>query len=703
MSKKPRAALFGSRRVSKSQVREALLARVRQRVAASGTWKLPAVPALLDAYVTTCGELFASAGRHFDARELEAARGLIDDALKQAHSASQRSKIAIKFQAEAAQPLGFEVTSEASSIAETYTRWVDSDDAPLFGAHADARALDLAAELGDPRSARILDIGAGTGRNTLALARKGHPVDAVELTPKFVESLSREAALEELTVRAIQSDIFAETSELLRYRMVLVSEVVSDFRGLRDLRRLFELAARVLEDEGVLVLNLHMAAHGYTPERAAREFAEQCYSTLYTASDVAQAAAGLPFACVANDSVHEYERAHLPGEAWPPTPWFENWVLGLDVYELSRGESPVELRWLVFRKRAPAEVSIVAQRTRLLRPELLRDALLRRLKRRAVGSGMLILPALPALVAEYAAMCFRLFGALERDFVAEQRGQVEKLLTDALEQAFALSPRSNIVVRYEAPMGTELALNVAADAVPIADAYAEWFEAAGDSLFGVQPDARVMALSKQLSGPEHGAILDLGAGLGRNALALGRAGYRVDAVDLAPVFVERLRDDVARDALPVRVLLGDLFDTDTLPNAEYQLVLGAGLVGDLRSTVELRRLFELAASWLRPSGLLLLSVHVARVDEVPDDLARQWGQQCCAMFFTRSELACATDGLLTLVADDSAYAFERENLPEGAFPVTPAFPEWALGLHMYALEPDDCPIELRWLLFKKPS
>jgi 16S rRNA A1518/A1519 N6-dimethyltransferase RsmA/KsgA/DIM1 with predicted DNA glycosylase/AP lyase activity len=45
----------------------------------------------------------------------------------------------------------------------------------------------------DPTTHRVLDIGGGTGRNTLALARRGHPVDVVEMTPKFAELIRDDA------------------------------------------------------------------------------------------------------------------------------------------------------------------------------------------------------------------------------------------------------------------------------------------------------------------------------------------------------------------------------------------------------------------------------------------------------------------------------------------------------------------------------
>jgi SAM-dependent methyltransferase len=700
MNRKSRAA-FGRRRAAKHEVRAALRERVLQRIAASGSWKVPAVPALLDAYIVTCNELFSSAGRRFAPEEIEAARALVKEAVDSAFGASQRSKVAIRYHAEAAQPLGFEVNAEASGIAETYERWESAEDAPLFGAHADARVLSVAAELGAPNEVPVLDLGAGTGRNALALARRGHAVDAVELTPKFAQALAAEAEREKLPVRVVQSDIFAESAALERYRLVVASEVVPDFRGSADLRRLFELAARVLEDDGCLLVNLHLAAHGYTPERAAREFAEQCYSALFTANDVTRAAAGLGLACIQNDSAAEYERTHLPAEAWPPTPWFVNWSSGLDVYELERSESPVELRWLLFKKQPQEGLPVAAQRVRLPPPDFLREALLRRLKRRAVASGMWILPALPSMLDEYQALLLRCCAALAREFSAEQRESMRALLADALEQAYSGSQRSNIVLSFEAPVGTEITFTVVADAVPLPHAYAEWFEEAGESLFGERADARVLDVAQGFQSPRDARVLDLGAGLGRNALELARRGFRVDAVELTPLFAQRLEAQTRAENLRLRVFCANLLEPNAELGEDYAIVVASGVAGDFRDTAELRALFELSARCLKLGGKLVLSVHLTDESE-PDAVAIQWGQQCGAMFFTRSELASAQAGLpFTLVSDHSAYDFEAEHLPEDAFPPTPAYPEWALGLHMYAVAREDSPLELRWLVFEK--
>ena len=60
--------------------------------------------------------------------------------------------------------------------------------------------LELAARHGDP----ILDVGAGTGRVTLELARAGHAVTALDLDPEFLSELERRGA--GLAVRTVIAD-----------------------------------------------------------------------------------------------------------------------------------------------------------------------------------------------------------------------------------------------------------------------------------------------------------------------------------------------------------------------------------------------------------------------------------------------------------------------------------------------------------------
>ena len=125
---------------------------------------------------------------------------------------------------------------------------------------------------------------------------------------------------------------------------------MSDFRTTEQLRGVFELAAHCLAPGGHLVFNIFLDRGGYTPDDAAREFGQQAYTSIFTRSELADAAASLPLDLIADDSVYDYEKSHLPAEAWPPTSWYANWVSGLDVFDVAREECPIEMRWLVYRK-----------------------------------------------------------------------------------------------------------------------------------------------------------------------------------------------------------------------------------------------------------------------------------------------------------------------------------------------------------------
>ena len=57
-----------------------------------------------------------------------------------------------------------------------------AEDLPLWRA--------LAAEHGDP----VLDVGAGTGRVTLDLARAGHRVTALDRDPELLDALAQRAS-----------------------------------------------------------------------------------------------------------------------------------------------------------------------------------------------------------------------------------------------------------------------------------------------------------------------------------------------------------------------------------------------------------------------------------------------------------------------------------------------------------------------------
>lgn len=333
-------------------LREAMAQRMHRRAEFKGELSLPAVPGMVDEYVRMCDAVFAGGGKKFSPDDLAHLKTLLEGQLAEAFAASPRSNILISFNGPVGLVLNYEIKPQWWSLEDEYDNWVATREPPLFGTEPDARVWALANEAADPKMHRVLDIGAGTGRNALALARRGHPVDVVELTPKFADMIRSEAARELLNVRVIQRDVFSTSADLRQdYQLILLSEVVSDFRTTEQLRGIFELAAERLAPGGRLVFNAFLARDGYTPDNAAREFGQQVYTSIFTRDEMSTAAVGLPLVLVADDSVYEYEQAHLPEGGWPPTSWYERWVSGQDLFEVAREECPIEMRWLVYQKR----------------------------------------------------------------------------------------------------------------------------------------------------------------------------------------------------------------------------------------------------------------------------------------------------------------------------------------------------------------
>jgi protein-L-isoaspartate O-methyltransferase len=231
---------------------------------------------------------------------------------------------------------------------------------------------------------------------------------------------------------------------------------------------------------------------------------------------------------------------------------------------------------------------------------VLRDAMARRLYRGSVVTGEITIPAVPAMLDEYVHMCATLFGAVGRPFTEDQLEHLKTALEGQLAEAFSASPRSNIVISYNAPQGTVLNYHINAQWFTVAGAYENWTATREPPLFGTEPDARVMALANEVEDRGSYPILDIGAGTGRNALALARLGHPVDVVEMTPAFANEIRTEAERDSLNVRVIERDVFTTIDDLRRDYQLILLSEVVSDFRTTEQLRGLFELRCAVSTP-------------------------------------------------------------------------------------------------------
>jgi SAM-dependent methyltransferase len=337
-------------------LREAMIRRLPKRLYATGKVRMPAVPALVGHYVEMLGKIFTLQGRKFTEVELDHLKGLLDAKLRDGFEASPYSYVHVRFQTDEAPKtsLSYFVSLEVSTIENEYATWVATRTPPLFGTHPDSKVMDLARSIGAPSEVPVLDIGAGTGRNTLPLARNGHPTSAVELSPDLAKILREEAEKESLPVALVEGDVLNAPLELPtgHFRLIILCEVVSHFRSVRELRRLFERTAELLAPGGLLAFSVFLPVSGYQPDALARELSQVYWSTLYTRQEHAESSAGHGLSLVSEESVCEYEKKRLPESSWPPTGWFIEWTRGVDIFNLPVQKSPVDMRWVVYRKNA---------------------------------------------------------------------------------------------------------------------------------------------------------------------------------------------------------------------------------------------------------------------------------------------------------------------------------------------------------------
>ena len=343
------------RETNASLTRQALNRVVDRRTLSRGEFDFPCVPALAERFTTQLADAWHALGRPFSANELDELRKNVAHALATGFDASPYARMIVTYEAPPPPRAGIRyiIRLKEHTMEEHYRHWVAERKPPLFGVRADSKVLSLAQELGPPASVAVLDVGAGTGRNAIALARLGHPTDAIEPVAALAEQMRSDAAREGVPLGVIEGDILAPELTLSegRYRLIVLAEVISHFRTVDQVRVAFTKFASALAPGGVALVNTFLAMEGYKPDDAARQVSETAWSRIFTRGELGFITEELPFDRGAEESVYEHEKRHSPSGSWPPTGWFEDWSQGRNVFDLPAGRAPIDMRWLVYRRR----------------------------------------------------------------------------------------------------------------------------------------------------------------------------------------------------------------------------------------------------------------------------------------------------------------------------------------------------------------
>jgi ubiquinone/menaquinone biosynthesis C-methylase UbiE len=142
-----------------------------------------------------------------------------------------------------------------------HTERLAADEAAYFGDHPLFRA-DRQAVLDRFRSpGRVADLGCGTGRMSLALARRGFQVTAVELSAPMLGVVSREAALQGFSVGCVRANLcrLPLPDAAFDHALSLFS-TLGMIRGPRARQAALREAARILRPGGRLALHAHNIA-----------------------------------------------------------------------------------------------------------------------------------------------------------------------------------------------------------------------------------------------------------------------------------------------------------------------------------------------------------------------------------------------------------------------------------------------------------
>jgi SAM-dependent methyltransferase len=336
-------------------VRPAIMRLVERRIVSKGIIELPCIPGLLDDYVKRLTTLWESLGKPFSKEEKDQLRELLARGLETGYTASPHATIIIRYETQPPPSPGINYTGHVKvlTMTEVFEKWLSERKPPFFGSLPDAKLVELAAQLGEPSSIPFLDVGAGTGRNAIALARRGHPTTAIEVTAGFADEMRKAAEAAGVKLEVITADIGSSELKLApaHYKLVVMAEVLTHFRHANDVRGVFSKFADAVAPGGLVLVSVFLPTAGYKLDEMTREAAQTAWSCAFNRGELEFITKELPFDRLSDESVHDYEHDHLPEEDWPPTGWFIDWSQGRNIADLPGDRTPIELRWLVYRRR----------------------------------------------------------------------------------------------------------------------------------------------------------------------------------------------------------------------------------------------------------------------------------------------------------------------------------------------------------------
>lgn len=128
----------------------------------------------------------------------------------------------------------------------------------------------------------------------------------------------------------------------------------------------------------------------------------------------------------------------------------------------------------------------------------------------------------------------------------------------------------------------------------------------------MKPNVHLQQYLEQNKTPLHGLALVIGCGLGDDADALAKAGYRVDAIDISQTAIDIASDRFGHEAIDFFV--ADIFALPESMMRKYDFIFESRTIQSITPEVK-ERLIEIIATLVAPGGKLLLHANVQNDDE----------------------------------------------------------------------------------------
>ena len=100
--------------------------------------------------------------------------------------------------------------------------------------------------------------------------------------------------------------------------------------------------------------------------------------------------------------------------------------------------------------------------------------------------------------------------------------------------------------------------------------------------------------------PKGGRILDVGCGVGTQALHLEEAGFNVQGIDIVETAIATARSEAVRRGLKAEFTVGDFYRDDL--GGTYDLVFDRSFISNAEDQLERTKFAERVASVLKPEG-----------------------------------------------------------------------------------------------------